>query len=79
MAMKKLLTTLGFTILLSAGSNVLADEYCTLPYLNATNIRTACEEYGVHGLQGLYSSSLHIQKLLKIQAKITQANITAAP
>jgi len=71
--MKNLLTALAFTTSLSAGLNVMASEYCTLPYLNATNIRTACEEYGVNGLQGLYLSNLHIQKLLKAQAKSTAA------
>ena len=47
-----------------------AAEYCTLPYLNATNIRTACEEYGVNELHGLYSSSRFIQKLLQTQGRI---------
>ena len=54
---------------LSPGSATAA-EYCTLPYLNATNIRTACEEYGVNGLHGLYSSSRFIQKLLQTQGRI---------
>lgn len=46
-----------------------AAEYCTLPYLNATNIRTACEEYGVNGLHGLYSSNRFIQGLLHTRVK----------
>ena len=54
---------------LSQGSTTAA-ECCTLPYLNATNIRTACEEYGVNGLHGLYSSNRFIQKLLHPQGRI---------
>ena len=54
---------------LSQGSATAA-EYCTLPYLNATHIRTACEEYGVNGLHGLYSSNRFIQKLLHPQGRI---------
>jgi len=50
--------------LVSGAGHVAAEEYCRTPYLYATNIRTACEQYGTNGLSGLYSSSRFINGLL---------------
>ena len=60
---------LALSMTLSQGSATAA-EYCTLPYLNATNIRTACEQYGSNGLHGLYSSNRFIQQLLNTQRTV---------
>ena len=43
---------------------VAGPEYCTAPYLNATNIRPSCEQFGTTGLSGLYQSSLFINRIL---------------
>ncbi|MGD9600546.1 MAG: hypothetical protein AB7O21_01575 [Gammaproteobacteria bacterium] len=51
------------TLLLASGT-ASAAEYCAIPYLYATHIRTACEQYGKGGLSGLYSTNRFIHGLL---------------
>jgi hypothetical protein len=46
-----------------------AAELCPFPYLNATNIRPACEQYGANGLSGLYKSNRFINRLLTTRLK----------
>jgi len=52
-------------------SGASAADYCAMPYLYATNIRPACEQYGSKGLEGLYASNLFITGMLDTQGKIT--------
>jgi len=62
---------LAATLLLASGAASAAD-YCTIPYLYATNIRTACEQYGTGGLTGLYSTSRFINGLLHDGHKVSR-------
>ncbi|MBI2801412.1 MAG: hypothetical protein HYX63_14230 [Gammaproteobacteria bacterium] len=47
-------------------------EYCTTPYLNATNIRPSCEQFGTTGLSGLYKSNLFINRILNTPLNTAQ-------
>lgn len=38
--------------------------YCTIPYLYATNIRTACEQFGTRGNETLYTGSRMFTQML---------------
>ncbi len=50
---------------LSMGMNATAaEDYCTIPYLNATNIRPACEQLGAIGMSGLYTGSKMFDQML---------------
>ena len=69
--LSKITLGLGALSLLAAATVTAASEYCTTPYLNATNIRPACEQFGAVGLHGLYQSNLHINGLLNTRVKIT--------
>lgn len=61
----KIIQGLGALSLLTVSMMAVADpEYCTTPYLNATNIRSSCEQFGTTGLSGLYQSSLFINRIL---------------
>lgn len=55
---------------LALSSAAAAADYCAMPYLYATNIRPACEQYGSLGLESLYSSNLFITGMLDTQGKI---------
>lgn len=48
----------------SALTRDLAADYWTVPYLYATNIRSACEQCGSRELAGLYESSRFINGML---------------
>jgi hypothetical protein len=45
-------------------------QYCTIPYLYATNIRPACEQYGSQGMAGLYQSNSAIMTMLNAREKL---------
>lgn len=55
--------------LLASSYAVAAADYCPVPYLYATNIRTACEQFGSRGMAGLFESSLFINGMLQVHAK----------
>jgi len=61
------------TILSLSSFSVAAREYCAMPYLYATNIRPACEQYGVAGMSGLYSASRFINGMLHAAHKLPKA------
>ena len=62
---KAMLITGTLVAALSMGMNATAaDGYCTIPYLNATNIRPACEQLGASGMAGLYNGSKMFDQML---------------
>ena len=58
--------------LISSSCTASAADYCTVPYLYATNIRTACEQFGARGMAGLFESSLFINGMLHAHAKMAR-------
>lgn len=48
---------------LGFGGAAQAADYCTIPYLYATNIRSACEQLGARGMATLYESNRFIEAL----------------
>ena len=62
---KAMLITGSLVAALSMGTSATAaDGYCTIPYLNATNIRPACEQLGASGMAGLYNGSKMFDQML---------------
>jgi hypothetical protein len=55
--------------LISSSCAAIAADYCPVAYLYATNIRTACEQFGSRGMAGLFESSLFINGMLNVHAK----------
>ncbi|MSR14099.1 MAG: hypothetical protein EXR86_05920 [Gammaproteobacteria bacterium] len=47
--------------------------YCAIPYLYATNIRSACEQYGSRGMAGLYLSNRAIITMLSARHKTAES------
>ena len=62
-------TTLGLLLLGASLASTAATEYCTIPYLYATNIRSNCEQLGASGLSGLYQTSRLFDRLLNNPAR----------
>ena len=60
---------LAAAILVLSSFGATAADYCTVPYLYATNIRSACEQFGSRGLAGLYESSRFIIGMLLTHRK----------
>lgn len=59
-------------LLLGASLGASAREnYCAIPYLYATNIRSHCEQLGAKGLTGLYATSRFFDRLLHKPAAAT--------
>ena len=61
------------TLVLSSFGATAAD-YCTAPHLYATNIRSACEQFGSRGLAGLYESSRFINGMLLTHRKVAKVS-----
>ncbi len=60
--------------LISSSWAANAADYCTVPYLYATNIRAACEQFGSRGMAGLFESSLFINDMLRVHARPPRDN-----
>lgn len=69
---KHLLLAGSLVAALSMGTSTMAaeptsstdPEYCPIPYLYATSIRSACEQLGSRGLDALYSGNRMFEQLM---------------
>lgn len=61
------------SLLLTTAGLAGAAEFCPMPYLYATNIRSACEQYGVGGLAALYTSNRFIHDLTHAPVRVPVA------
>ena len=52
-------------------------DYCSTPLLYATNIRPACEQFGVDGLDALARSSQSINAMQEKKVRVMQTRATA--
>lgn len=71
---RSMLRGLAASLLLTASGLAGAADFCPMPYLYATNIRSACEQYGVGGLATLYTSSRFIHDLTHAPARVPVAS-----
>ncbi len=56
----RVISSLSGVVLMALAGAASAKDYCTIPYLYATNIRSACEQLGANGLATLYQSNRFI-------------------